>query len=157
MQVTHLRFLDIDHRRGDMKGVLGNRETARDKSSLFQPPYRQQKYISRGRSCCESWPEHSHFMGSSVFPVGTIAWIGASVTTASNHELYFFCHEFTLQLVLSLNYLRVIFCSPCSEDIFHENNLSLQNCVTLSAFLSHFCLMRNYSFCSIGQFRLITL
>jgi len=37
MQITHLRALNIDHGRGDIKGVLGNRETERGKSSLFHP------------------------------------------------------------------------------------------------------------------------
>lgn len=43
-------------------------------------------------------------------------------------RIVFFLSRIDLVIsTLSLNYLRVIFCNPCSADKFHENNSSLQN------------------------------
>jgi hypothetical protein len=73
----------------------------------------------------------SHFTGSSVFPVGT--WYESLLGYGPVYPLLpttncFFLSRIDLVIsTLSLNYLRVIFCNPCSADKFHENNSSLQN------------------------------
>lgn len=51
---------------------------------------------------------------------------------------YFFLSRIDLVIgTLSLNYLRVIFCNPCSSDKFHER-IRLFKIITLSAFLIAF-------------------